>query len=183
MIFKQILQDGNLHLRCIRLSDVTQRYVTWLNDKQINQYMECRFQTHTLDSIKSFVESMLNSSNNYLFAMIYNDKHIGNIKLGSIDSFYQKADVGYFIGETKYFGKGITTKALKLVTKFAFENLHLHRLWGGAFEDNFASQRVFIKAGFNLEGRLQKAVKINENDLWQDSLIFGIINDKSNIRR
>lgn len=131
MIFKEILQCDNLHLRCIRLDDVTERYVAWLNDKQINKYMECRFQTHTLDSIKAFVKSILDSPKDYLFAMIYNGEHIGNIKIGSIDLFYQKADVGYFIGETKYFSRGITTNALKLVTKFAFENLHLHRLWGG----------------------------------------------------
>ena len=178
MIFRDILQQDGITLRCISLKDVTKEYVAWLNDKKINRYMECRFQTHTLDSIKSFVVGCLKSPNNYLFAIIYNDKHIGNIKLGSIDSFYQKADVGYFIGETKYFGKGIATKSLRLVTKFAFDNLHLHRLWGGAFADNVGSQRVFLKAGYTLEGKLHKAVRVDESDSWQDSLIFGIINDK-----
>ena len=179
MIFKEILQCDNLHLRCIKLDDVTEQYVAWLNDKAINQYMECRFQTHTLDSINNFVKSVLDSPKDYLFAMIYNNEHIGNIKIGSVDSFYQKADVGYFIGETKYFGRGIATNALKLVTKFAFNNLNLHRLWGGVFEDNIGSQYVFMKAGYTLEGKLQKAVKVNECDSWQDSLIFGIINDKT----
>ena len=39
--------------------------------------------------------------------------HIGNIKLGPIDFIHKNALISYFIGEKKYWGKNITTMAIK----------------------------------------------------------------------
>ena len=50
-----------------------------MNDSEVNKYLESRFTTHSIDSLKDFVNSMNNSENNVLFAIIdkSSDKHIG----------------------------------------------------------------------------------------------------------
>lgn len=178
MIFDDVLFDGDITLRCIKLEDCTEEYAGWLNNKEINKYLECRFYKHTAESVKDFVSSILKSGNDYMFAILYKTRHIGNIKLGSINTFYSKADVGYVIGTPEYYGKGIATKCVQMVTNFGFEKLNLHRIYAGCFEKNIGSRRVLEKAGYTLEGILKKDLKVYEDSDYQDHYIFGIINDK-----
>jgi [ribosomal protein S5]-alanine N-acetyltransferase len=69
-------------------------------------------------------------------------------------------EIGYWLGEN-YWGKGITTEALKRMTDYAFKTFpELVRLWAGVFEYNKSSMQVLEKAGFELEGiRKKGAIK------------------------
>jgi len=177
MIYNEILKGNLITLRSITLSDCNDTYASWLNDKAVNIYLETRFDVHTVESISRFVEEILASKSSYMFAIIANDtsKHIGNIKLGPIHPRYMFGDVGYLIGEKSYWGKGIATEAIMLIVDFAFNKLSLRRLQAGVFEDNIASERALVKAGFTLEGRFVKQVSVSppETD-WQDHLFYGI---------
>lgn len=126
-----MLKGKQIYLRRLTEDDVTEKYVSWMNDPEINQYLESRFVRHTLESTKAFIRSVTND-NNYQFGIfdINTDEHIGNIKIGGINHYHRYADIGFLIGEKSYQGKGIATEAIALATDFAFENLHLHKLWG-----------------------------------------------------
>lgn len=58
-------------------------------------------------------------------------------------------ELGYWIGR-QYWGKGYATFAVKMVLKFAFQNLGVTRIGSATLESNIASRRVLLKAGFNL---------------------------------
>src|SRR5690606_30548095 len=83
---KLILTGKNIFLMPIVLADCTERYLSWLQDPEINQYLETRWSPQNMQSIEQFVESMLDDPNNYLFAIrdLTTEQHIGNIKLGPI---------------------------------------------------------------------------------------------------
>ncbi len=69
------------------------------------------------------------------------------------------AEIGYWLGEN-FWGRGITTAALRAVTRYAFENFDLCRLYASVFEWNRASCRVLEKAGYFCEGTMkQSAIK------------------------
>jgi ribosomal-protein-alanine N-acetyltransferase len=61
------------------------------------------------------------------------------------------AEIGYWLSE-QYWGRGIVTEALVLVTTFAFSERNLLRLYAVPFADNVASMRVLEKAGYVCEG-------------------------------
>lgn len=83
---------------------------------------------------------------------------MGNVSLMVGTDIYRKsAEIGYFIGEP-FWNKGITTKAVNLITKFGFENLDIVRIYTGIFEYNPASQRVLEKCGFTKEGVFRKSI-------------------------
>ncbi len=65
------------------------------------------------------------------------------------------ATVGYWLGE-EFWGRGIMTEAVTVVTDFCFENFPLRRISAEAFANNPASARVLEKAGFIFEGCLKK---------------------------
>src|SRR5258707_9012600 len=58
------------------------------------------------------------------------------------------AEVGYWLGH-EFWGKGIATTALRLLTTHAFQaNPELRRLWAVPYATNAASGRVLEKAGY-----------------------------------
>ena len=62
--------------------------------------------------------------------------------------------VGYWCAK-EHRGRGHTTRALRLIARHAFDDLHIERLELIAEPENEASQRVAKKAGFEPEARRQ----------------------------
>lgn len=169
------VQTERLRLRTIAADDVTERYVAWLNDTRVNQYLESRFDEHTLESVASFVEQF-EVDDAHVFAAILErpaERHIGNIKLGPIDSHHRRGDVGIMIGEPDAWGKGYATEAISALTVFAFRELGLERLSAGAYAVNRASVRAFERAGWEVEGRLRSHASVADGRI--DCLILGCV--------
>jgi len=66
------------------------------------------------------------------------------------------AEIGYWLGEP-FWGRGITTEALRAVTEYAVQAHGLTRIYAVPFAWNTASCRVLEKAGYVLEARLRKS--------------------------
>lgn len=143
-----------LAFKTLEIGDVSDQYVQWLNDPEINRFLEIRFTPQTKCSCEAFVMTMKADSGNYLFG-IYNkdnNKHIGNIKLGFINANHQKAQISFLIGEKNYWGKGFATESINRVTQWGFESLGLERNEAGCYEENLAAVRSFLKSGYVVEG-------------------------------
>ncbi len=147
-----LITDENIYLKTLSQNDIGINYVNWMNDYQVVKYTESKFTTHTLDSIKQFVETCNNSKNNFLFGIFLkdNDLHVGNIKLGNVHNLYNHGDIGLIIGLKEYWGKGIATKAIKMVTNYGFDALNLHKIFAGAYSMNVGSIKAFQKCGYNI---------------------------------
>src|SRR5262245_20083679 len=131
--------DGErVTLRLLTLDDYTSAYVGWLQDPEVNQYLETRWSPQTFETVRDFIGSMVDSPHSYLFAILdrSDHKHVGNIKVGPINSKHLHADVSYFIGERDRWGRGLATDAIKVITRLAFERLGLHRVQAGVYGAN-----------------------------------------------
>ena len=85
------------------------------------------------------------------------------------------AEVGYWLGRV-FWGRGIATAALRLLTAHAFAaDPELRRLWAVPFARNVASARVLEKCGYRLEGTLrQSAIK---DGIVLDQWMYAITRD------
>ena len=93
---------------------------------------------------------------------------IGIVRLSDVERI--SAEIGYWLGEA-YWGRGVTTDALKAVTAEAFRIFALRRIFALPFADNVGSIRVLEKAGYVLEGRMpQSAIK---DGVIRDQLMYG----------
>jgi [ribosomal protein S5]-alanine N-acetyltransferase len=66
------------------------------------------------------------------------------------------AEIGYWLGEA-YWGRGIATEALMLVSDHVFRSANLLRLFALPFADNQGSIRVLEKAGYVREAILKSS--------------------------
>lgn len=154
MITDIVLYGNKIMMRQIELSDCDEKYLSWMNDPEVNRFMETKWSPQTMESIISFVQSQRENDHSVLFAIINKatNAHIGNIKIGPVHPHYHHADASYFIGEKSMWGKGIATEAIYLVCKFGFQELNLHRIEAGTYDVAVGSQKALEKNGFTKEG-------------------------------
>lgn len=85
----------------------------------------------------------------------------GSISISVKDDVYEKsAELGYWLAE-KYWGKGIMTKAVRLICREAFDHFDILRVFAEPFAENVGSRRVLEKAGFTCEGIMRNGVYKN----------------------
>ena len=116
---------------------------------------------------KNLKEMKKRKPNMINFAIDINGEVVGGIGLNKIEG--HKAEIGYWLAE-KYWGQGVMTQAVKLVTEFGFKKLKLKRIYAYVFSWNKASMKVLEKAGYKLEGILRKDVK--KNNKFIDTYLF-----------
>ena len=167
------MDNKKINLRRLQASDVNLEYVNWMNDSEINKYLESRYEVHSLSSIKTFVEAMRSEKSNFLFGIFCNKTslHIGNIKLGPIDYRYMRSEIGLIVGNRNFWGKGIATEAISAICKFASEELKLRKVEAGCYSSNIGSKKAFEKAGFEVEGILREHFYCNGKS--EDSIRLG----------
>ena len=155
--FKSSASDSLIYLRRLVPDDVTHEYVSWLNNPAVNQYLECRYVVHTIDSVRQYVDYLAREdSDEIMYGIFINSdhRHVGNIKIGPINQKHRHAAVGLLIGDPYYWGKGIATRAIKLVTDILAPRLCIRNLYAGCYSNNIGSYKAFIKAGWLESGKI-----------------------------
>ena len=79
---------------------------------------------------------------------------VGGVGFRWLGDEHAVGEVGYWIGRRER-GRGLTTRAVNLISRWVIEELGCERLQLRADEDNVPSQRVAEKAGFQREGYLR----------------------------
>ena len=85
---------------------------------------------------------------------------------------FQNAYLGYALGE-KFTKQGLMTEAIKLILRFAFKNLKLHRIEANVQPTNTPSIAVLRRNGFVKEGFSRRYLKIDNK--WRDHERWAII--------
>ncbi|MEY8214576.1 MAG: GNAT family protein [Colwellia sp.] len=145
-----------IYLQTINKHDANEKYVHWLNDPQVNQYLETRFYPQNLHTVLDFIHTTTANPNEHLFTIRLkgNDQHIGNIKIGGINKCHNIGSVSLFIGDKNEWGKGISSQAIQLISRYSFEQLGLRKLFAGAYKPNISCIKAFLSSGYILDGIL-----------------------------
>lgn len=135
-------------IRPIRNSDAGISY-KWRNDPDIWKYTFNRPNIVVTPRIeRQWIESVLKTPNRRTFAICIGKKHkyVGNVQL--LDITEDTGEFGIFIGDKRYWNKGIGQKAIKLLAKYAKTVLNLHCLFLSVKKDNIPARKCYEKCGF-----------------------------------
>ena len=135
-----------------------------------------------LDDAQTFIRMAMHMSPRTFFAIEVDGRlagGIGYVLHGDVERV--GAEVGYWLAP-EYWGRGIATTALRLVTRRAFTaHPELRRLYALPFATNAASARVLEKAGYQREGVLrQSAIK---DGRVLDQFMYALLRDESEATR
>lgn len=173
------LRTKHLILRSLEVSHATGPYEGWMRDEDITRYLEVRFAPPDAAALELFIKRMNDSTDNLLLGLFPTgqpERHIGNIKLGPIDSRHAVAAIGVLIGAKDHWGRGLAGEAVAAVAELGFDDFGLERVEAGFYADNVASQHAFRRAGFVEEGRLISARRIG--DMRTDEIVMARLRDQ-----
>ena len=101
------------------------------------------------------------------------DRLVGFVRLQWIEWSHGASTLRLGIGAPEDRGKGYGREALRLILRYAFEELNLHRVGTYTFEYNPRAAEFLQKAGFQIEVRRRQAV--NRDGRRWDTLILGLL--------
>ncbi len=136
--------------------DDAERYTRWLNDPEVAVNLTVFSSMITLNGEREILEKL---SKEYVFAIVDKeiDEPIGNCGLQKLDFVNRTCEVGIFIGEKDYWGKGYGTEAMRLLLDFAFGILGLENVMLEVYEYNRRAISSYKKCGFKEIGRRRGA--------------------------
>jgi RimJ/RimL family protein N-acetyltransferase len=148
-----ILEDEVVRLRAFEESDAP-AIVAACQDPEIPRWTAVPSPYTEADAL-----AWLESDEEETFAIVdrTSDELLGSIGVRFFDGGV--ADVGYWV-KREARGRGVATRALGLVSRWAFVEREVGRFQLRAEPDNVASQRVAEKAGFVREGVMRAALEI-----------------------
>jgi RimJ/RimL family protein N-acetyltransferase len=162
------IQLTNALLRPWRRSDA-ESLAVHADDHEVWRNMRDRFpHPYTLKDAKEWLAFVATVPPGTNFAIEVDGAAVGGISFEPLtDVFRVGAEVGYWLGQG-YWGRGITTEAVRAVSEHAFRHFDFIRLQASVFSWNPASARVLEKAGYVLEATNRRAmIKEGEvGDRW-----------------
>lgn len=88
----------------------------------------------------------------------------------------RNADFSIYLGaDDLYIDTCLAPDAARLLIRYGFEELGLHRLWSEIYDFDTAKQELFGELGFQLEARFRKSHWTEGG--WHDSLVFGLLSN------
>lgn len=171
-----IIRTKDLVLRHARLSDAKALFDIEIDEENIKNMMSY---TDNIEEIKKSIrrnikEYKKSKPKEELIIIEMPQGVAGYISIHRSNKSYveHKAYISYAL-HPDFRGKGIATKAVKLVTKYAFKKYNLKRIEGRCRTFNKASARVLEKAGYTLEGIHKKDLK--KNGKYLDNMYFAYV--------
>ncbi len=125
---------------------------------------------YLIDDAEKFITIQSEIVPSLNFAIISNDVIVGGIGINLLQDIYKmNVELGYWIAEP-FWGQGIASEAVRLMSLYIFENFAINRIVAEVFEYNKASMRVLEKNGYHLETVSRKGIL--KNDLLYDNYIW-----------
>ena len=164
------LRDELIILRAWREDDAPAVYEA-CQDAEIQHWIPVIPRPYTEQDARAFVTGALDFGP-YQFAVEENGRLVGSIGM-RVNEQTRNGHIGYWCAQSAR-GRGITTRALYLLCRYAFDELALERLELITDPENHASQRVAGKVGFQREGILRSHLP-HPNGRRRDSVMFSLL--------
>lgn len=127
------------------------------NDREVWLNLRDRFpHPYTLDDAAAYIAAA-DQPRRTSFGIVVDGEAAGTIGLVPGDDIARHtAEIGYWLGR-RFWGRGVITDAIGVVTDHAFAALGMHRVFAVPFAHNAASCRALEKAGYVREGRMRRS--------------------------
>ncbi|PPR15617.1 MAG: hypothetical protein CFH33_01346 [Alphaproteobacteria bacterium MarineAlpha9_Bin3] len=145
----------DIYMRPLTLKDINSKYVSWFADSEVTEYLEAK--NISISESKEYLINGIIQRSYYIYAIWDNTKniHIGNIKVGPIRRSDGVSDLVTVIGDKKYWGKGIASKAIKNLKEKVFLDSGIRKFVASIDSFNLGSINAYMKAGFKKEANIK----------------------------
>ncbi len=168
-----ILEGKDIYLRPMTEED-TDLIVKWRNEEFVRENFIYQ-KPFTREGHLHWMETMVKTGKVVQFMICTKkDEPVGSVYLRDIDENRHKAEYGIFIGEKEALSKGYGTDAAKLMIRYSFEELKLHKLMLRVLAGNERARKSYENAGFIQEAYLKDEVYLKDG--YRDVILMAVLN-------
>lgn len=148
-------------------------FLKWHNDSTIRNNIGGLIPFSETEFIEACeMRERINPSNLW-FSIYACEQIVGIVGIHNIKYIQRNAELSILIGTEKNRKKGIATRIIKMMERYVFLDLQMHRLYAKIFSDNTPSIRLVEKCGWDREGLLRDAAFWNGQ--YRDVIIYSKI--------
>lgn len=168
--------SNRLRLRAAEREDIP-RFVAWFNDPEVIKYLATTLPM-SLAAEEKWFQAMLegNKAEQVLVIEVKKEdgwKPIGSTSFMKVNWISRHAEIGIVIGEKAQWDQGYGRDVMKLMLRYGFQSLNLHRIYLQVYADHPRGIKAYENAGFVREGCLrQDAFRDGE---YHDILIMAVL--------
>lgn len=141
-----------IYLRKLKITDSEVSW-KWRNNPEVWKLTGRKWNNYVSQEIeKDWIKKVISESNSVRLAICLseNDEYIGNVQFTNITESF--ATFHIFIGEPKYWGRGIGLIATQQSIDYARNNLTINTIKLSVKKDNIAAIKIYKKVGFKIYG-------------------------------
>jgi RimJ/RimL family protein N-acetyltransferase len=147
----------------------------WNHDPDVMRWMDQGY-AQSLAGVRSRFEGR--SPNGYgdvLYGIEVREdgKLIGLVRLRDAEPETGCAELDIYLGEKDYWGRGYATDAVRVMCRYGFEKMRLHKIMLTVAAENEAAHHLYQKVGFVDEGRLREVFR--RDGRWYDKFTMGLL--------
>ncbi len=146
----------------------------WLNDSEVMYYWGKPGNSVSLAEVARDEEtkSLRGNSRKYIIETL-EGAAVGQIDYYDLDWQARSAWTSIMLGERDHWGGGYGTDAMRILLRYLFLDLGLHRVTLTTHATNERAQRSYRKNGFALEGRMRDWAFFD--GAWVDGIIMSVL--------
>jgi RimJ/RimL family protein N-acetyltransferase len=150
-------------------------YARWYGDEEIWRLTSWAAEPMRRSSVEKLFEDREKSPKDDSFAIHREGKEepIGVIGLTNIDEANASAELSIIVGAPEDRDRGFGTEAIRIILRYAFEDLGLDRVGLSVFEFNEPAISAYEKLGFERVGRMHQAIR--RDGRFHDAILMRVL--------
>jgi len=173
-----VIEGRRIILKPITENEINEKYVSWLNNPEINKYLEVRHKKQSISDIYNYVNSLRSNKGTEIFGIFDKNKiHIGNCAITHFNPNNNGyAIFGIMIGDNNCnYGYAVDTEILIVDYLFSFNEIR--RIEAGVLSKNSGAWKVIESLGFKKEGVIRQKEVLLDNSI-DDIIIYGLLKNE-----
>lgn len=148
--------DKTLTGQCVVLrpfgpDDITDNYVSWLNDPEVVRYSNQRFTQHSKVSCRAYLDSFAGTPNRFFLVCLKETGASVGTMTAYIDPNHNTADVGIMIGNRAVWGLGVGQDAWNTLVRHLLEGEMIRKVCAGTMTCNRRMVKIMEHTGMTME--------------------------------
>lgn len=108
--------------------------------------------------LRGMLSDWNDATSSFVFTVLHKGEVAGLVNLESVDWTNRSAETGIAVLPGEHRGQGVASASMRLLLRFVFREMGLHRIQARIQDGNAASLHLFESLGFHKEGTMREAV-------------------------
>ncbi len=150
---KDIFTGKLVRLVAVDLENDPKLFAEWAQDSEFQRLWDSEVALrYNPAQVKTFIEDALGKAHMFMIERLEDGRKIGEVEIAGFNWTVGNGWVGIGIGERDLWGMGYGTDAMRILLRYAFEELNLKRVTLNVFDVNPRGIASYEKVGFRHEG-------------------------------